>query len=74
VHRDRSGEFIGLRHLVFRIIAGIPQPGYIEVIVPRGDFLTAKETKSSRFSFVLPLCLPQRVFPERLLKGLEVGQ
>src|ERR1035437_5989076 len=70
---DRCCQFIRLGHLVFRVIARVPQPSHIEVVIPGGDLLTSEETKPTLFSVVLPVCLSEWVFPERSLKRLEVG-
>src|SRR5271168_247703 len=70
---DRCCQFVRLRHLVFWIVARVPQPCDIEVVIPCPNFLALKETESALLSFVPPLRLAQWIFPERLLKRCEIG-
>ena len=71
---DRGCQLLRLRHLVFRIVARVPQPGDIEVVVPRCDLLAAVKKRNRPSSpSSLRFAFPSGSFAEGLLKRLEVG-
>src|ERR1017187_11022400 len=71
---DGCCEFIRLGHFVFGVVARIPQPSDVEVVIPCGACLAVKEAKPPLLPFVLSLCFPRWVVAECRSEERRAGE